>query len=150
MKWLRSTSKNTYTVAGRIIPAFNCAPLVVTDSVYDEIRKQLVIQSLIRNGCILVMDSYQSPEEILNSSNTLTTLKAENSTLKSDLEAVKAERDRLLDEAGKSADTSDLQKQLDESKAEVADLKKQLKEQKKLYKELKEEAEAKIAELTKE
>ena len=140
MKWLRSTTQNTYTVEGRIIPAFTAAPLAVSDAVYDKIISSSVIKSLIRNGCIIVMESYTDPNSAGASANTITELRAENTTLRSDLAAVKDERDRLLKDSG----------DIEAKNAEIAELKKQLKEQKKLYKALEAEANAKIAELSKE
>ena len=148
MKWLRSTSQQTYTVMGRVIPAYNAAPLALADSVFDEVTSVKVIQSLIKNGCIMVMDNYKNPVAESVESNAIAALKQEMETLKADLMAVTIERDELKNAPAEPVDTSEKDTQIADLQTQVKELKAELKEQKKLYNELKKEAEAKIAELS--
>lgn len=72
MKWLKSTSQKTWTIAGKIVPA--CVTphndyLCLKDEEYHAIAKRPVVASLIKNACILVLD--QEPAELKNSVEAL-------------------------------------------------------------------------------
>lgn len=72
MKWLKSTTQKTWIADGKKIPACitpNNDYLVLDDSAYANMIKSPVIQSLIKAGGILVLDT--EPAEIRNSLDNL-------------------------------------------------------------------------------
>lgn len=135
MKYLKSTSTQTYTILGKVIPAHTQEPLEVSDAVYNKIANTKVIASLIRTGGIMVLNSYHK----VSNDTTETTIKLQNLTLEN---AKMADKIRELEASAKSTKSAKAaEKALAEKEAELAALQEK-------YAALEAEATAKIAELT--
>lgn len=117
MKWLRSTNTQTYTVMGKVIPAFTKEPLAVSDEEYSKIMSLSVIKSLIANNCIVAMSKYKGNSEIVSANQKVVDrLSTENSML--------ARRNEQLEAELASAVTQDKYDELkSEAEQEIARLK---------------------------
>lgn len=138
MKWLKSTTQKTWTVAGKVIPA--CVTphndyLVLSDSDFNEISKVPVIKSLIGVGGILVLS--EEPAELKNSVESLQGSNAELTAQITQLqEKLKAKETEL--KASKKGNTKvDIEKVREEAQAEIkAEAIKELQEKEARIKEL--------------
>ena len=133
MTWLRSTSNQSYTVEGKVIPSYKDAPLQLDDSLFNKIADKAVIKSLLANGGIVVLDKY---EAVLN---------ADDATLKK-LQQLTTENAKLADkirelEGGTGSD------ELNDLKAEREVHLKEITEWEEKYKALEAEATEAIANL---
>ena len=97
MRWLKSTTQKSWVLgaAGKqfIVPQCDTRDnkwLVIEEEDFAQVMNQPVVKSLIKAGAITVLD--KEPAEIRNS---VPNLQVANTTLKAELDTVKAERDAL-------------------------------------------------------
>ena len=141
MKWLRSTNNQTYTAVGKVIPSYSSEPLQVSDDVYAEMLKMKVITSLMKNGGIIVMSRYEGDNAVKTSqTRKLQELSSENAKLNDRIRELEAEQE-VRSTSSKALKAA--QKAQSEAEEKLAELEKK-------YAALEAEANAKIAELSKE
>lgn len=137
MKWLKSTTMKSYSLAGKVVPQCVTSDnkwLALSDSDYAAFAKNAVIASLINAGAILVTETEPSSptQQVSKLTNEMAHLIRENTELKEKLKAaedgsaVQAELDSTKAELeAMTAKYNALEK---EAKETIANLKKQLKE----------------------
>ena len=97
MRWLKSTTQKSWVLgaAGKqiIVPQCDTSDnkwLAIEEEDFAQVMNQPVVKSLIKAGAITVLD--KEPAEIRNS---VPNLQVANTTLKAELDTIKAERDAL-------------------------------------------------------
>lgn len=134
-KWLRSTSNLTYTAQGKVIPSYDKAPLMLSDSEFEKISKMPVIASLIANNGVIVLNKYEAPADVRTAADTR-------------MQALATENARLHEELAKAQVEPATTKEVKAAKKAQADAEKKLAELEAKYAELEKEANEKIAELS--
>ena len=97
MRWLKSTTQKSWVLGAGgkqfIVPQCDTRDnkwLVIEEEDFAQVMNQPVVKSLIKAGAITVLD--KEPAEIRNS---VPNLQVANTTLKAELDTIKAERDAL-------------------------------------------------------
>lgn len=105
MRWLKSTTQQEWTALGKVIPACvtpNNAYLEVSESEFKALSNIKVIDSLIKAGRILVLDT--EPAELKNSVSALqgsnAELMARNTEMQEELKRVQMELDIAKKQSG--------------------------------------------------
>lgn len=133
MKWLRSTTGQSYTFEGKTIPSYKNTPLQVQEAVYEKMQRSKVVASLIKTGAVIVLDKYTSANTDKDTAR-LQTLATENARLSDQV-------NELKDKAGKFDELkAEAEDALAAKDKEIAELKAQLEAKSKSKKEKNEEA----------
>ena len=97
MRWLKSTTQKSWVLSAAnkqfIVPQRDTRDnkwLVMEEEDFAQVMNQPVVKSLIKAGAITVLD--REPTEIRNS---VPNLQVANTTLKAELDTIRAERDAL-------------------------------------------------------
>ena len=119
MKWLRSTNTQTYTVMGKVIPAFTKEPLAVSEEEYSKIMGMSVIKSLVENNCIVTMSKYKgSSDTVSTNQKVVDRLSTENSMLARRNEQLEAELASAVSQDKYNALVSEAEQEIARLKAE--------------------------------